>query len=129
MKPASSGFNKGAACPCGNDPEHLVICQPTADSPFGSAFTCVEDVDQGFFHKIHKCKAIEGELSLESLKKEKDKVAGPGDIFVFYCSGEVKGDISSLENCAVVDSTCWEEYYGPFAARARFASKRRPCHS
>ncbi|KAK1942797.1 hypothetical protein P3T76_005434 [Phytophthora citrophthora] len=123
-----SGFiPPGDTCSCGSEvPGRCVIYQPAAEDPSSTAFTCVEDVNRVFFHEVHQCKVVEGKVSLQTLKEEKAKVVGPDDIFVFYCTGEVEDKLSWFENYVVVDRTCWEKYYGPFAARAWFASTVHP---
>ncbi|GMF24447.1 unnamed protein product [Phytophthora fragariaefolia] len=53
---------------------------------------------------------------------------GPDDLFIMYCTSEVTVDLCMLPNSAFVDATCWEAYYGPFAARAFFIkSVPLPC--
>eukprot|EP00644_Phytophthora_capsici_P001142 jgi/Phyca11/129711/e_gw1.86.23.1 len=113
------GFGEGNIFRCKYDPDQQGYF-------FEDAFTGVKDAESRAFHEIHQCKKIKDNLSLEDLLEEKKKAAGPHDLFLLYCTSEVEGDIESLENCAVVDRTCWEKYYGPFAARALYVSTVSP---
>eukprot|EP00644_Phytophthora_capsici_P006777 jgi/Phyca11/561911/estExt2_Genewise1.C_PHYCAscaffold_80222 len=126
MVTKTKGFSRTETCSCGNDPGRHFIYQPAAGSSSGDSFLCVEDVEKGFFHEVHQYKRVQADFFVESFNKEKEKAAGPDDIFVLYCTAEVQVDISTLENCAVVDNTCWKEYYGPFAARAYFVNTVPP---
>ncbi|KAI9994774.1 hypothetical protein PInf_011605 [Phytophthora infestans] len=92
------------------------------------AFLCLEDATKGFFHEVHQCKCVEGKLSLDNFKHMRSKAAGPDDLFILYCTSQVTADLRVLPNSAFVDATCWEAYYGPFAARAFFIkSVPLPC--
>ena len=113
----TEGFNKGS-CSCGR--EECFLYQPAASSPSGDAFLCLEDATKGFFHEIHQCKCVEETISLDVFAQERSKAAGPDDLFIMYCTGKVTADVCMLRNSAFVDATCWEAYYGPFAARAFF---------
>ncbi|KAL3667567.1 hypothetical protein V7S43_007121 [Phytophthora oleae] len=120
------GFADGDICSCGNDPGRYFLYQPAAGSESGDAFTCVKDVKDGFFHEVHQYKSLQNKFLQKDLMLEKAKAVGKDDLFLLYCTSEVEGDIESLKNCAVVDSTCWKEYYGPFAARAFYVSTVPP---
>ncbi|KAL4123834.1 hypothetical protein PRIC2_009680 [Phytophthora ramorum] len=130
MSTKSRGFtyDKGS---CGLDSSNPVyLYQPANGSPPGDSFLCLEDDKKGLFHEVHQCKHIQDSkpLSLEEFKKEKENVVGSDDLFVLYCTGSVSLDIPDpvLRNCAIVDASCWKEYYGPFAARAFFVKKIPP---
>ncbi|KAF1785206.1 hypothetical protein JG687_00001926 [Phytophthora cactorum] len=57
-------------------------------------------------------------------KAEKEKAVGDDDLFVLYCTGRVPDILDALfHNCAVVDQSCWDEYFGPFVARFAFLAK------
>ncbi|KAI9994773.1 hypothetical protein PInf_011604 [Phytophthora infestans] len=127
MPTTTKGFQKGR-CSCGNDQGKCILYQSADGSPFGDAFLCLEDATKGFFHEVHQCKCDEGKLSLDVFKQERSKVAGPDDLFILYCTSQVTADLRVLPNSAFVDATCWEAYYGPFAARAFFIkSVPLPC--
>ncbi|KAI9994926.1 hypothetical protein PInf_011773 [Phytophthora infestans] len=97
-----------------------IVAQMQNGSPSGDAFLCLEDATKGFFHEVHQCKCVEGNLSLDVFEQERLKAAGPDDLFILYCTSLVTADLCLLPNSAFVDATCWEAYYGPFAARAFF---------
>jgi hypothetical protein len=96
------------------------LYQSAASTPSGHAFLCLEDATKGFFHEVHQCKCVEETISLDVFAQERSKAAGPDDLFIMYCTGRVTADVCMLRNSAFVDATCWEAYYGPFAARAFF---------
>lgn len=58
-------------------------------------------------------------LSAAEFQAEKEKAVGDGDHFILFYTGFVSLDIPDalLKHCAIVDRSCWEEYFGPFAAR------------
>jgi Crinkler effector protein N-terminal domain len=124
MSTKSKGFRKGT-CSCGKDDGQCVVYQPIKGCLCGDASVCLEDSTNGFFHEIHHCS---DDVSLDVVKRAKRRAAGCDDLFVFYCTSRVTGDVSTLSNVAVVDATCWNKYYGPFADRARFIhSVAWPC--
>ncbi|KAI9994776.1 hypothetical protein PInf_011607 [Phytophthora infestans] len=127
MPTKTEGFQKGR-CSCGNDQGKCFLYQSADGSPFGDAFLCLEDATKGFFHEVYQCKCVEGKLSLGVFKHMRSKAAGTDDLFILYCTSQVTADLRMLPNSAFVDATCWEAYYGPFAARARFIkSVPLPC--
>ncbi|KAI9994921.1 hypothetical protein PInf_011764 [Phytophthora infestans] len=127
MPTKTKGF-KEERCSCGNDQGKCFLYQPADGSPSGDAFLCLEDATKGFFHEVHQCKCVEGNLSLDVFEQERLKAAGPDDLFILYCTSLVTADLCLLPNSAFVDATCWEAYYGPFAARAFFIkSVPLPC--
>ncbi|EEY68330.1 crinkler (CRN) family protein, putative [Phytophthora infestans T30-4] len=127
MPTKTKGFKKGR-CSCGNDQGKCFLYQPADGSPSGDAFLCLEGATKGFFHEVHQCKCVEGNLSLDVFEQERLKAAGPDDLFILYCTSLVTADLCLLPNSAFVDATCWEAYYGPFAARAFFIkSVPLPC--
>ncbi|KAI9994911.1 hypothetical protein PInf_011751 [Phytophthora infestans] len=127
MPTKTKGF-KEERCSCGNDQGKCFLYQPADGSPSGDAFLCLEDATKGFFHEVHQCKCVEGNLSLDVFEQERLKAAGPDDLFILYCTSLVTADLWLLPNSAFVDATCWEAYYGPFAARAFFIkSVPLPC--
>ncbi|EEY59517.1 Crinkler (CRN) family protein [Phytophthora infestans T30-4] len=127
MPTKTKGF-KEERCSCGNDQGKCFLYQPADGSPSGDAFLCLEDATKGFFHEVHQCKCVEGNLSLDVFEQERLKAAGPDDLFILYCTSLVTTDLCLLPNSAFVDATCWEAYYGPFAARAFFIkSVPLPC--
>jgi hypothetical protein len=53
--------------------------------------------------------------------KERDKAAGSDDIFMLYTKTEVSGDLALPDSSGLVDNSCWDFYFGPFAGRAYIA--------
>ncbi|KAF1785976.1 hypothetical protein GQ600_15251 [Phytophthora cactorum] len=67
----------------------------------------------------------------KSSRPKRKKAVGDDDLFVLYCTGRVPDIPDALfHKCAVVDQSCWDEYFGPFAARFAFLANTPPlCRS
>ncbi|KAF1313503.1 hypothetical protein FI667_g17297, partial [Globisporangium splendens] len=113
MTTKSNGFSRDE-CSCGNESRFLYL---PADHESPASFVCMEDTERGFFHEVHRYKCTDEDLSLKALGEAKSSAAGPEDLFLLYSTGDVSCDVSSLRSFAVVDRSCWQTYYGPFAAR------------
>ncbi|KAG7375816.1 hypothetical protein PHYPSEUDO_015192 [Phytophthora pseudosyringae] len=66
---------------------------------------------------------VDTALRQDDLKTKRENGVGEVDIFAPNVNWAVSlvDSNSGLENCAIVDRTCWGDYYGPFAARALVA--------
>jgi hypothetical protein len=80
----------------------------------------------GWIHEVHQDKLIEGEITYEMFCEERAKSAADDDLFIMFCTGTVNRSFLNLQRSAFVDKSCWNEYYGPFAARAYFVKHKLP---
>uniref|UniRef100_K3WPP2 Uncharacterized protein n=1 Tax=Globisporangium ultimum (strain ATCC 200006 / CBS 805.95 / DAOM BR144) TaxID=431595 RepID=K3WPP2_GLOUD len=120
MPTTSNGFSRGK-CSCGNESRFLYL---SIDNESPASFACMEDSKRASSTHQYKC-TDEEDLSLQALDEEKSNAAGPEDLFLLYSTGDVACDVSSLRNVVVIDRSCWQAYYGPFAARAFFIQTNR----
>ncbi|OWZ00813.1 Crinkler (CRN) [Phytophthora megakarya] len=107
-------------CSCGvNSQKPVFMFQSTAVLSFQGAFLCLEDIENGLFHEVHIITCFKL-LSAEELAILKDKTIGDDDLLVLHCTGQVSPDIPDelLRHVALVDESCWEDYFEPFAKRA-----------
>jgi hypothetical protein len=51
----------------------------------------------------------------------------PDDIFMLYTKTEISDDFVLPDRSGLVDASCWDSYFGPFADRAYIASRSRRC--
>jgi hypothetical protein len=122
----SSGFSRDH-CSCGRDSDNPVfLYQPASGSPSGDSCLCIRDVHYGYFHEVHQYKHIKKDMTWDQFDLEEYKACGVADLFVLFCTSDVPFDLLLAWNCAVVDKSCWNEYYGPFAARAFFIANIQP---
>jgi hypothetical protein len=83
--------------------------------------------EKGFRHEVHQYKKkTTGSINLESFRKERSKTASSHDFFLLFCTGKVDVDLSTEARSAVVDESCWTDYYGPFVSRLFFINTTRP---
>jgi hypothetical protein len=121
----STRLMKGS-CSCGFE-NRLGFCIQTApESESRDSFICLES-EQGFLHEVHQYKKkTTGSINLESFREERAKAASSHDLFLLFCTGEVDLDLSTEVRSAVVDESCWIDYYGLFASRFYYISTANP---
>jgi hypothetical protein len=56
---------------------------------------------------------------------ERDKSAGPDDIFMLYTETETSDDYALPDRSGLVDPSCWDSCFGPFSSRAYMALSSR----
>jgi len=76
----------------------------------GSLSKIVREVGQG--------KLIRKKLTQAMYKAEREKAAGPNDIFMLYTPTESSDDLALPDRSRLVDKSCWDSYFGPCAGRA-----------
>jgi hypothetical protein len=112
-------------CSCGDSMRLGYCTQPAAGSESGDSFLCLES-EQGFLHEVHQYKKTREKLSLDRFRQERNKAASSHDLFILFCTSDIDFDISSEARSAIVDSTNWSSYYGPFVSRFFFIYNYRP---
>jgi hypothetical protein len=73
--------------------------------------------------EVGQCKLIEKPLTQDLYDAEREKSAGPDDIFMLYTRTKVSGDFVLPDRSGFVDKSCWDSYFGLFAGRAYAAWK------
>jgi hypothetical protein len=113
------------SCSCGDNTRLGLCTQPAAGSESGDSFICL-DSEQGFLHEVHQYKKTREKITLLKFREERNKAASAHDLFIMFCNGEVDFDLSSEVRSAIVDSSNWTSYYGPFVSRFFFISSCPP---
>jgi hypothetical protein len=73
--------------------------------------------------EVGQCKLIrEKKLTQNTYDAERNKSAGPDDIFILYTSTNVSDGFVLPDRSGLVDESCWDSYFGPFTGRAYIAS-------
>jgi hypothetical protein len=76
-----------------------------------------------------QCKSIQKKLTRDTYDEERNKSAGPDDIFMLYTDTKISDDFALPDRSGLVDKSCWRSYFGPFFGRAfmalRYSSSRR----
>ncbi|KAI9994772.1 hypothetical protein PInf_011603 [Phytophthora infestans] len=123
MPTKTKGFQKGR-CSCGNDQGKCFLYQSADGSPFGDAFLC----RRASFTRFITVSATKGSYHWTVSSKSGRRLLVPTTYSSCIARAQVTADLGMLPNSAFVDATCWEAYYGPFAARALFIkSVPLPC--
>jgi len=105
-----------------------VIANGTS-APAGDFFFSIEtpvpgETEGKIVREVGQCKFIKEELTPDDYYEERDKSAGPDDIFIMYMTTGISGNFNLPDRSGIVDGSCWEEYFGPFSGRA-YRSFRR----
>ena len=115
--------------PCKHQSDTVGRCIQVGDhSPSGDSYLCLFSETKGWIHEVHQDKhvAVAHEISYEQFRDERSKSAADTDLFILFCTGKIDQQVLQLERSAYVDVSCWEQYYGPFAARAFFVKSNIP---
>jgi hypothetical protein len=101
-------------CTAGTDKFYLSAPANSA----GDGFCCFRDPKQDIhFHEVHQYKHKKGKISEQDFLEEKSESSVFEDFFILFSTSG--SDVFELPaNCALVDSGNWEQYYGPYWARA-----------
>lgn len=70
---------------------------------------------------VEQCKLIRGKLTQGKYNTERNKSAGPDDIFMLYTKTGISDNFALPDRSGLVDASCWDSYFGPFAGRASIA--------
>jgi len=102
----------------------MILCAPS--NPGGDAVCALEYEDGTVVHEVQQDKAVALPVDQNAFDAEFKKSVSPNrDFFVFLCTNTCSvGKIPS--RTAIVDQHCWQDYFGPFAARAFFAVSVAP---
>ena len=71
--------------------------------------------------EVGQCKLVRKKLTQTMYNAERNKSAGPDDIFVLYTQTEISNDCVFPDRSGLVDASCWDSYFGPFSGRAYMA--------
>ena len=66
-------------------------------------------------------KSIRRKLIQDMYDEEREKSAGPDDIFMLYTDTKISDDFALPDRSGLVDASCWNSYFGPFFGRAHMA--------
>lgn len=116
------------------DQQLSYVIRNGVSAPAGDFFLSIESPTLGkTVREVEQCKYTEKDKSVAgetSYAQEWEKSAGPDGIFILYTQGTTSQAIDLPNRCGIVDKSCWEEYFGPFAGRAYIAwSYRNESHS
>jgi hypothetical protein len=111
---------------------HLTLNAPSA--PAGDFFFSIKTSAQrspngkgsqgNIVREVGQCKLIQKKkLTQDTYDAEREKSAGPDDIFMLYTDTRMSDDFALPDRSGLVDASCWESYFGPFAGRAYMASR------
>jgi hypothetical protein len=69
-------------------------------------------------NETHQQKLIKSDITQQVYDAEREKAAKKKDVFILYTSADSEIKLSSMS--AIVDKSCWNAYFGPFAGRTFF---------
>jgi hypothetical protein len=108
---------------------HVILNAPGA--PAGDFFLSIKtsaqrslnekDSQGNIVLEVGQCKFTGRKLTQDMYDAEREKSAGPDDIFMLYTDSEISGDFALPDRSGLVDASCWDSYFGPFAGRAYMA--------
>jgi hypothetical protein len=108
---------------CQSNPDKFYVC--AAGNPSGDGFCCFRDLMEDIhFHEVHQYKHRKEKISEDNYLEEKSKSASQEDFFILF-STSASDDFELPSNSALVDSSNWKEYYGPYWARAFYMKTRK----
>ena len=64
---------------------------------------------------------VRKKLTQATYNAERNKSAGPDDIFMLYTDTKISDDFALPDRSGLVDKSCWRSYFGPFFGRAFMA--------
>jgi hypothetical protein len=108
------------------------VIRNAAGAKAGDLFMSIETTAKPFQNRkgsqgdivreVGQCKLIQGHLTKAMYDHERNKAAGQDDIFVLYTHTK-SHDFKLQDRSGLVDESCWDSYFGPFAGRAFIASR------
>ena len=87
--------------------------------------TTNERVRDKIVREVGQCKFVKQNLDQKTYDNERNKSAGPDDFFLLYTTTKTPDDLALPNLSGLVDESCWDSYFGPFAGRAFIASRVR----
>jgi hypothetical protein len=103
----------GTSAPAGDFFFSIEIPTQRASNRKGSLSQTIREVGQ--------CKLVREKLKKDTYGEEREKSADPDDIFMLYTQTETPNDYALPDRSGLVDASCWDSYFGPFAGRAYIA--------
>jgi len=104
---------------------YVILNAPNA--PAGDFFlsikTLIQCTQAKIVREVGQCKLVQKKLTQGMYDKEREKSIRQGDIFMLYTTTEISDDFKLPVRSGIVDSSCWQSYFGPFAGRAFIASR------
>ncbi|KAJ1540256.1 hypothetical protein HK096_011144 [Nowakowskiella sp. JEL0078] len=90
----------------------------------GDGFCGLKKEDGAVIHEVHQAKLLQNDFNEESFNIEREKAVTKEDYFILFTTSTYTGNIPNFS--AVVDTTVWYEYFGPFAGRAFLWTQKKP---
>jgi len=110
-------LDTSSAC-CQGETDKFYLSAPANSA--GDGFCCFRDPKKdSHFHEVHQYKHRKGKISEKIFLEEKSKSSSQKDFFILFSTSD-SDDFQLPINSALVDSSNWEQYYGPYWARAFF---------
>jgi hypothetical protein len=99
---------------------HVILNGPSATA--GDFFFGIEIPSlRKTVREVGQCKLLQSKLTQATYDAEREKSAGSDDIFMLYTQTEISNDCALSDRSGLVDASCWDSYFGPFAGRAYMA--------
>jgi hypothetical protein len=112
---------------------YVILNGPSA--PAGDFFLSIElgvgwspnrnRVRSRIVREVGQCKFIQKTLTQAMYDEERKKSTGEGDIFMLYTTTKISDGLKLSDRSGIVDASCWNSYFGPFAGRAYIASGKK----
>jgi hypothetical protein len=113
--------------PCLHTNDTIGRCiQVGPNSPSGDSYLCLHAEINGWIHEVHQEKHTDHDITYKQFCVERKKSAADIDFFILFSTGKVNQEVLEVPRSAFVDASCWNQYYGPFAARAYFVKTKLP---
>mmetsp|Transcript_37980 Transcript_37980/g.49182 ORF Transcript_37980/g.49182 Transcript_37980/m.49182 type:complete len:564 (-) Transcript_37980:62-1753(-) len=95
----------------------IVLNAPGAAA--ADSFCCRQISNGSIIPELHQYKLQQATLSQRAFISERNKAIPPDTPSIFLLITSSKSNVVNVPpNCGLVDRTCFEEYFGPFAGRA-----------
>ena len=114
-----------------NADNHVILNAPSVRA--GDFFLSIETSAQrspkrkssqgNIVREVGQCKLVQDKLTQDKYYAERKKSAGPADIFMLYTKTKISDDLALPDRSGLVDASCWDSYFGPFAGRAYMARR------
>jgi hypothetical protein len=96
-------------------------------NPSGDAFCILKMKSGEFVNEVHQYKHVKSPVTSDSFADEYEKAASKDtDFFVYFTTSEASDDVQIPFRCALVDKSCWKDYFGPYWARGFYLKVQDP---
>jgi hypothetical protein len=75
-------------------------------------------VQSQIIREVGQCELIQTKVTKDTYNEERNKSAGSDDFFILYTPTKISDDFALPDRSGLVDKSCWDSYFGPFAGRA-----------